>query len=213
MKKEEGMSPEMVEQLDKDFTDRDTRNYREIGEEENNNFKEAFGEDHPDYKKDNIENFFDDDDWDEKRNESLKETLISENKKLNIVKITHSDLEKENIMYDELTKEEYWESKKRDYPKPKLSKIGITPKRSGKYIVNQLLGLTTAGILQKAIELKAIVKKRLNGIDYYCIPTEEVLVGMDNEGKPLKYPKKIQKVTEVYTQFRKDLASGKFKKL
>lgn len=175
MPKRKAMSQESIDMIKKEFENRDMK-VREISVEENNDFKEAFGTDHPDFVKEEVPDFFSEDEIEADKMILTDEKKFKEDWKLN-VKIEEEKVEKKKIL----------------------------PTRSGKFVYNQVLGLVRPGVVEEAIKRKAIVKKRWNNTDYYCITVEEVLIGRGSDGKPLKNPRKVVQVSEAYRSFIKEL--------
>jgi hypothetical protein len=164
--------------LTMEFANRDEKNKRKISDEENLRFKEAFGDDHPDYNTEPP-----------KRKELTQE-------------------ENDTIMYNGKTREEYWESQKREYPKKgninftkkfKFKPLGI------KLVRNQILGYQPQEVIDYALEKGFIVKKKWFDNEYFCIPTEEVFLASK------KGPVKTSVVSKKYLDFREDLKNNKLK--
>jgi len=76
---------------------------------------------------------------------------------------------------------------------------------------NELLGYVKQEVIDEAIRRGAIIKKVENRITFWCIPTVEVLIGKDNQGRTLKNPIKTRQVSQKYLDFKRELKTGRLK--
>lgn len=164
-----------------------------IDEKENEEFKAAFGTDHPDYKDPDLLDVGD---------------IIEP--ETNVPQTTLSDQEIEDIRYDGKTKEEWWASKHREYPKNNLKagerfKELIAQHKNPNLIHNQVLGYVLPQVEREALERGAITKKIVYDLVYYSIPSE--VIEVMEKGKS----RKVVVASSKYTNFIQELKSGNLK--
>lgn len=73
------------------------------------------------------------------------------------------------------------------------------------YDYNPILGYVRKTTIQQALEQGAIVFRD----DAWFVAVEQKTVGVDNEGKPLRFPKKIKVVSKRYYEFMERLNGTK----
>ena len=113
---------------------------------------------------------------------------------------------KEEIMYDGMSREEWWKSKERIYPK-KFSQFDKSKLKKTNLVYNQVLGYQKQEVIDYAIENGLIIKKKLWENVYWCIPTVEQTVRDNRRG----IERSVQLVDPRFLEFKQQLKDGSLK--